>query len=157
MFLGRLAYKVVYDGDSFLSFPKLVATLSSSNVDVGNYNHSDIFLRRLLPYFKKAISNELQSFMAQPLKCTDKLRPVVLIADKAKVKHERVQGVAVRSIVFEKDQLFNSFYINHPEQTFGTRESLLIENTLSTVENDLNISRNEMRERFAGFVGDGEI
>ena len=77
MRLGHIAYQTIYEGDSFASYSRKVATLALNGVDLGSTNHSDRFVTDFVTPLRETISEKIISIINTPLACTNEVPPLV--------------------------------------------------------------------------------
>ena len=99
----------------FAFFEKIVPWIALVKIDVGQINHSEHFVRRLLDPCYKELMKRLQQHLNEPLPCTDVLRPINLMADKGTIKHDCNQITMIRTLALKNGCLFERFFLTHPE------------------------------------------
>ena len=71
----------------YLLFEHFLPILSLNSIDIGQINHSEMFLRRILNPCYKEPQKRLSNYLNQDLSCTGHPRPVTLLLDKGTIKH----------------------------------------------------------------------
>ena len=153
--LGSLAYLIFYNKLPFTLFEKLLPWMSLVNIDIGQINHSEHFVRRLLPSCYSELQQRLRRFMNVPLPCTGELRPVNITADKGTIKHDCNQVTMIRTPVLTNGTLFQRFFVGFPEVQShkGIDVSTLI---LDACVGELGFTTNQLRQRISGGCFDGQ-
>ena len=153
--LGSLAYFIYYNKLPFLFFEKILPWMALVEINIGQVNHSEIFLRRLLEPCFSELKKRLQQHLNKPLPCTDELRPFNLTADKGTIKHDCNQVTMIRTPALKNGHIFEKFFIAHPEvhchKGFEISELLL-----KACSEQLNMPIEEIRRRFSGGCFDGQ-
>lgn len=129
--------------------------MAQGNIDIGQMNHSEIFLRKLLPPFYTELKQRLQRLLNAPLHCTVELRPLNITADKGTLKHYCNQITMIRTPVLQNGTLFQRFFVSFPEVEShkGVDISELI---LNACTQELGLTNNELRQRISGGCFDGQ-
>ena len=66
-------------------------------IDIGQINHSEMFLRRILNPCYKELQKRLTNYLNQDLSCSGHPRPVTLLLDKGTIKHNTSQLTLIRT------------------------------------------------------------
>ena len=112
--IGSLAYFFFYNKLPYLLFEKFFSLLSLNTIDIGQINHSEIFLRRLLDPCYGELQKRLRNHLNQVLPCTGHERPVSLLLDKGTIKHDTSQLTMIRTPCLKGGVLFESFFVGNP-------------------------------------------
>ena len=136
-------------------FEKFLPLLSLNNIDIGQINHSEIFVRRLLDPCYRELQKRLRNHLNQVLPCTDHERPVTLLLDKGTIKHDTSQLTMIRTPCLKGGVLFESFFAGNPTVTenCGLSLSQLLVNTIT---GPLEWTDDTLRERLSGACVDGQ-
>ena len=109
--IGSLAYFFFYHKLSFLLFEEFLPLLMLNNIDIGQINHSEKFLWRLIDPCYIELQKQLRTYLNQIVPCTDFPRPVTLLADKGTIKHDTSQVTLIKTICLKKGILFATFFV----------------------------------------------
>ena len=153
--LGSLAYFIFFNKLPFSFYEKIVPWMALVKIDIGQINHSEQFIRRLLEPCFTELKKRLQRHLNQVLPCTDQLRPLNITADKGTIKHDCNQVTMIRTPALKNGHLFESFFLAHPEVNShkGNHVSELI---LKVCSDQLNLSFEDLRHRISGACFDGQ-
>ena len=153
--IGSLAYFIFYNKLSFLLFENFLSWLSLNQIDIGQINHSEKFLRRLIEPCHKELLKRLQRHLNAELPCTGQVRPINIMADKGTVKHDCKQITMIRTLAIQNGCLFERFFLDHPEVLCHKGEDISNLLLQSCCEK-LNLSIEDLRLRFTGACFDGQ-
>ena len=86
--LGRIAYKVIREGQSYLSYEREIELAHVNGAPhLGNLHHSEKFVRDMLPNFVTALKEKMAKFLATPQELLGgRLPPLAINADKGTTK-----------------------------------------------------------------------
>ena len=99
--LGRIAYKVIREGQSYLSYEReiLLAHLNGA-LHLGILHHSEKFVRDMLPHFVTVLKEDTAKFLATPQELLGgRCPPITVNADKATTKGRT--GHIIGALVFD--------------------------------------------------------
>ena len=85
--VGRLVYYLLHNGRPDIDFPLLMYINSKNGTDVGDINHEEGFVTRLLPELAENVRNRLKKHLSSPMAATGCLPPVNIVADKVTYQH----------------------------------------------------------------------
>ena len=115
--IGSLAYFFFYNKLPYLLFEKFLSLLSLQSIDIGQINHSEHFLRRLLDPCYCELQKRLRTHLNQLLPSTDHERPITLLLDKGTIKHDTSQLTLIRTPCLKGGVLFETFFVGNPTVT----------------------------------------
>ena len=153
--IGSLAYFFFYHKMPFLQFENFLAYYSLHQIDIGQINHSEHFLRRLIDPCHRELLKRLRTYLNKPLPCTDAPGPITLLADKGTIKHDTSQVTLIKTPCLNNGCLFQRFFVGNPIVTDSSGLGLT-KLLLSTVCESLDWTKDEVRERYSGACYDGQ-
>ena len=109
--IGTITYFFFYHKLPYLLFEHFLPILSLNSIDIGQINHSEMFLRRILNPCYKELQKRLTNYLNQDLSGTGHPRPVTLLLDKGTIKHNTSQVTLIRTPCLKGDVLFESFLL----------------------------------------------
>lgn len=153
--IGSLAYFFLYYKLPYRLFEKFMPMLSLNDIDIGQINHSEIFLRKLLNPCFEVLQRRLRTYLDQLLPCTGRQRAITLLLDKGTIKHDTTQLTLLRTPCLRNGVLFESFFVGNPNvvNNCGLALTKLL---LDTVTETLSWNGGELRERLSGVCVDGQ-
>ena len=98
MNLGRIVYKIVCRGRSYLDYEGDVLCAKMNGVDVGELNHSRMFVPKLLGTLSTVTQNMFIRFFRTPMQKTGSLPPIAVAADLATFQGTTRHMVSVISV-----------------------------------------------------------
>ena len=107
-------------------------------------NHSREFIRHFVKPVYQVRLDRLKCVLAKPLPCTGKQSPFAILGDKGTIKRDVTQHTLIRVVSLKKNNLFQKFYLSHPEVTSHTAENVT-ELLLSSIQNTLAWTIAEIR------------
>ena len=153
--LGSLAYFIFHNKLPFLFFEKILPWMALMKIDIGQINHSRWFIQSLLTPCFSELKKRLQQHLNKPLPCTDELRPLNITADKGTIKHDCSQVTMIRTPSLKNGHLFERFFVANPDvHCHKGRE--ITELLLQVCFEQLNLSPEDLRQRFSGGTFDGQ-
>ena len=138
----------------YLLFEKCLPWLSLNKIDIGQINHSDQFIRKLLDTFYSELLKRLRIHLNCILDCTGEPRPISLIADKGTIKRDSLQLTLIRTLSLKNGFLFEKIFISNSVAMKGDG-SYITNLFITEVCNVLNLSEADLRKRFCGACYDG--
>ena len=134
MTLGRLAYKKLHTGSSYIQFPLDVAMLSKEGVDVGDFNHNEKFCAKFGEVVGEVVKKRVIDFLTSPLPQTGLPPPVKVAADKATHKHWSNNLTGVLTVIPGSENLIQAIFLAAPrcERSTGDALSKDISGTISS-------------------------
>lgn len=153
--VGLLAYFFLYNKLPFLLFEKFLPYFAMIEVDIGQINHTEHFLRNLVNPCYEELQKRLRSHLTKILPCTDSPSPITLLADKGTIKHDTSQVTLIKTLCLKNKVMFERFFVGNPLVTdnSGVGVTTLL---IKTVCNTLNWTIEELRERYSGACYDGQ-
>ena len=139
----------------FTLFTSFMSWFTLSKIDMGEVNHSTRFIENFVTPMYGVLLKRLQSLLEKPLPSTGKPTPFAILANKGTIKRVVTQPTLIRTVSVRKNNLFQKYYISHPEVTSHKGESIT-ELLVSALENSLGWSVAKIRERFCGGSFDGQ-
>ena len=153
--LGTLAYYVYFNKLPFMFSESFMPWFILNKIDMGEVNHSREFIRHFVIPVYQVLLDRLKCVLAKPLPCTGKQSPFATLGDKGTIKRDVTQPSLIRVVSLKKNNLFQKFYLFHPEVTSHTGENVT-ELLLSSIQNTLVWTIAEIRQRFCGGSFDGQ-
>ena len=96
-------------------FERFLPWTGITKIDIGEINHSEIFLRRLVDPCYCELLKRLRNYLNQVLPCTGQPLPITILADKGTIKHDTLQLTLIQTLCLKKGVLFERFFIGNPE------------------------------------------
>ena len=129
--------------------------LSLNKMDVGQINHSEHFLRKLLVPCFEVLQRRLRTYLDIELPCIGRKRPVSRILDKGTIKHDSTQLIDIRTPCLRNGVLFENFFIDNPNVVDNSGFALT-KLLIDTVNSSLDWTIKDLRERLSGVCIDGQ-
>ena len=153
--IGSLAYYFLYNKLSYLEFERFLPILFLNHVEIGQINHSEHFLRKLLDPCFEVLKRRLRTYLDCELPCTGRTKPVALMLDKGTLKHDTSQLIDIRTPCLKNGVLFENFFIDNPI-VFNNSGFALTKLLIDTVNSILEWDVKDLRERLTGVCIDGQ-
>ena len=122
--IGTFFYFIYYNNLSFKLFTSLMPWFTLCNIDMGEVNHSTHFVENFVTSVYQVLLKRFQSFLENPLPCTGKLSPFAMLGDKGTIKHDITQPTLIRTLLLQKNNLFQKYFLSHPEVLSHTGENI---------------------------------
>ena len=153
--IGSIAYFFFYYKLPYLLFEKFLPLLCLNGIDIGQINHSEIFLRRLLDPCFTVLQKRLRKHINEILSCTGEERHITLLLDKGTIKHDTSQLTLIRTPCLKSGVLFESFFVGNPNvlSSCGVSLTRLLINSILM---SLDWTEEHLRKRFSGACVDGQ-
>ena len=146
--IGGLVYHLLYHGRPDNELPPLIYRVKMAGGDVGDINHSNNLVAKLLPEISEVVSSRIKRFMSSHMVATGSLLPCNVMGDKATDKRDSRHLVGILTLNPGGTTLFKAFFLGAPRCARGTGEAL----TASIVE---VVSDYITNTQYRGFTGDG--
>ena len=145
--LGTLSYFIYYNNLPFNTFEKFMPWFSLNNIDMGEINHSVAFTTKFLESVSSVLRKRLRNVLDVALPCTNKPSPFAILGDKGTIKRNSSQPTLIRVATLRKQQLFQKYYMSHPQVISQSGEDIT-DLLLSSVMDTLGWSISILRQRF---------
>ena len=122
--LGRLSYFIYFNDLPFAFYETILPWFALNYIDMGEVNHSKRFIQCFLASVYDILLSRLKSLLKKPLPCTGKPSPFVILGDNGTVKRDVTQPTLIRVVTLNKGNIFQTFYLSHPEVTCHTGEHI---------------------------------
>ena len=122
---------------------------------MGEINYSTRFIKNFVTLMHQVLVKHLQTLLYKPLPCTGKTPLFEIFGDKGTIKRDVTQPILICTVSLQKDNLFQKYYLIHPELTLHKGEDIT-ELLLSTLQNVLGWPVATIQERFCNGSFDGQ-
>ena len=121
--IGTLCHYLISKGRPDSDLPDLISLLVSMGVDLGDINHSQVFVAKFLKSLAEVHRRRIQTYLSTRLEATGAKPPVNVIADKGTHHHITRQAIGTVTLVpGSKKGLIQALFIAMPKCPRGTGE-----------------------------------
>ena len=149
MRIGRIVYHLIYHGRPDTDLPLLIYSHHKAGADMGDINHSEGLVAKLLPDVAGVVSGKLKHFLNTRMVATGELPPINVMADKATHNRDTRQYVGLLTYNPGGDTLYKAFFLDAPKCPKGDGD-YLTSNIVGVLD-----SYGVVNSQYSGFSGDG--
>eukprot|EP00854_Cymbomonas_tetramitiformis_P018313 gene18313-21839_t len=152
--LGRLAYEIIREGDSYYKYERRVVEQHLIGTDVGRQPHTRKWVAAMLPCFHAVLVDGVRSFLLSTDPVTLKPRPFCIIADK--VTELRRTGQVQGAITMVEGE-FKAIFMADPPVIEGHNKVGVTDNIYNTVlTKQYKFSPEMLKQQLTGGAFDGQ-
>eukprot|EP00854_Cymbomonas_tetramitiformis_P016747 gene16747-19892_t len=152
--LGRLAYEIIREGDSYMKYERRVVEQHLIGTNVGRYPHSRKWVAEMLPVFHSVLQEGVIKVLASNDPATNQPRVFDLAADK--VTELRRTGQVIGILVMVSGAL-QAIFLADPPVVEGHDKVGVTDNIYNVVlKNQYKFTNEQLKQQLTGGGFDGQ-